>query len=182
MTIYDVTAWCAVPYYTTFEVDAANINEALEKAKLQAREEYGEPCGGGESDWDEFEITSDGESLRYLTPARVTEIAAPELLDALRRGVNAAQDVVDSWERGDVAGQYALCRSGWQTPAPPLTKRPSPRRKSHDHIPCRHRHLSRLHHGRQPFQDRDSPEGAAADGVRATHPQGLPDYRWRDLG
>jgi hypothetical protein len=104
MTTYEVTAWCVVPYYTTFELDAETVNEALEKAKLQAREECGEPCDdGGESDWEEFEITSDAESLRYLTPARAGEIAAPELLDALRRGVNVAQAVVDSWEHGDLA-------------------------------------------------------------------------------
>lgn len=103
MTIYDVTAWCVVPHYTTFEIEASTVNEALEKAKSQARDECGEPCDGGEFDWEEFEVTSDAESMRYLTPARATEIAAPELLDALRRGVNVAQDVVDFWERGDLA-------------------------------------------------------------------------------
>jgi hypothetical protein len=104
MTTYEVTAWCSVPYYTTFELDAASIGEALEKAKHQARDEYGEACGGGESDWDEFEISSDDESLSYLEPARLAANAALELLDALQHGTSIAQQVVDSWERGDLAG------------------------------------------------------------------------------
>jgi hypothetical protein len=107
MTTYEVTAWCSVPYYTTFELDADTIHEALEKAKLQARDECGEPCGGGESEWDEFEIVSESdaaECVRYLEPAWLAVIAAKELRDELQRGANIAQQVVDSWEKGDLAG------------------------------------------------------------------------------
>jgi hypothetical protein len=106
MTTYEVTAWCIVPHYTTFDVDAGSLGEALEKAKLQAKDEYGEPCDGGECDWDEFEIFSEGdgdESVRHLEPLRLANNAAPELLEQLQRGVNHAQSVVDSWERGDLA-------------------------------------------------------------------------------
>jgi hypothetical protein len=85
MTNYEVTAWCSVPYYTTFDVDADNIHKALEKAKQQAREECGEPCGGGESEWDEFQIVSDAESLAYLETSRQAANAAPVLLAALSR-------------------------------------------------------------------------------------------------
>ena len=107
MTTYEVTAWCSVPYYTTFDLDAGSIGEALDKARRRVRDEYGEPCGGGESDWDEFEITSEGDSSEYvkhLEPSRLAEIAATELLDALRHGTDTAQRVLDSWERGDLAG------------------------------------------------------------------------------
>ncbi len=104
MTTYEVTAWCSFPYYTTFEIDAENINEALEKAKHRARDEYGEPCDNGESDWDEFDISSDDESLKYLEPARLAANAGLQLLDALQSGTTIAQHVLDSWERGDLAG------------------------------------------------------------------------------
>jgi hypothetical protein len=106
MTTYEVTAWCIVPHYTTFDVDAVGIGEALEKAKLQAKDEYGEPCDGGECHWDEFEIVSEGagdEYIRHLDPLRAAENAAAELLEQLQRGVNHSQSVVDSWERGDLA-------------------------------------------------------------------------------
>jgi hypothetical protein len=106
MTTYQVTAWCVVPYYTTFELEANSIADALEKAKLQALDEYGEPCGGGESDWDEFEIVSEGDAdeyVRHLEPERLAENAALELRDSLQRGINLAQQVVGSWEGGDLA-------------------------------------------------------------------------------
>lgn len=106
MTTYEVTAWCVVPYYTTFELDASSIADALEKAKVQARDECGEPCGGGESGWDEFEIVSQGdvdEYILHLEPQRLAENAALELRDALLCGIGLAQQVVDSWERGDLA-------------------------------------------------------------------------------
>ncbi len=106
MTTYQVTAWCSVPYYTTFDIDADSIGEALEKAGHHALDEYGEPCGGGESDWDEFEIVSEGDAsqyIRHLTPDRLAENAALEFRDELQRGINTAQQIVDSWERGDLA-------------------------------------------------------------------------------
>lgn len=106
MTTYQISAWCAVPYYTTFELEANCIDDALEKAKRQALEACGEPCGGGESDWDEFEIVSEGDAdeyIRYLEPSRLAENAALELRDELQRGTNVAQQVVDVWERGDLA-------------------------------------------------------------------------------
>jgi hypothetical protein len=88
MTTYNVTAWCDVPHYTTFDVEADSIDEALEKGKLQACEEDGEPCNSTKFDWDEFEISSeDNEAadLTYLAPSRLIENAAPTLLAALRR-------------------------------------------------------------------------------------------------
>jgi hypothetical protein len=87
MTTYDVTAWCSVPYYTTFEVDAGDADEALGKAKLQVRNEYGEPCSSGESEWDEFEISSEGEDaeiITYLEPSRLAQNAAEDLLSAAK--------------------------------------------------------------------------------------------------
>ncbi len=83
-----MTAWCSVPYYTTFEVEATTLGEALAEAKRQARRECGEPCGGGESEWNEFEITSDGDAsqkLRYLEPSRLAENAVAVMLAALCR-------------------------------------------------------------------------------------------------
>jgi len=106
MTTYQVTAWCVVPHYTTFDVHAGNIAEALEKARNQAQEEYGEPCDGAKCDWDEFEIVSDnaGEQLRHLEPARRTENAAQELLDQLCTGVSLVQFLLLTWDGGDLAG------------------------------------------------------------------------------
>jgi hypothetical protein len=86
MTTYNVTAWCDVPHYTTFDVEADSIDEALEKGKLQARDESGEPCNSTRFDWDEFEITSEADenaSLTYLAPTRLIENAGPTLLAAL---------------------------------------------------------------------------------------------------
>jgi hypothetical protein len=88
MTTYEVTAWCSVPHYTTFEVEATSIDEALEKAKIQARDEVGEPCDGLKANWDEFEVSSQGDdaaSVRYLEPSLSAAIAAPTLLAALCR-------------------------------------------------------------------------------------------------
>jgi hypothetical protein len=106
MTTYQVTAWCSVPHYTTFDVDAGSIGEALEKAKLQVKDEYGEPCDGAECGWDEFDIVFEGdaaEHVRHLEPVRLAEIAAPELLEQLRTGVNLAQCAVNAWEHGPLA-------------------------------------------------------------------------------
>ena len=85
MTTYEVTAWCSVPHYTTFEVDAATLGEALDKAADQAASEYPEPCGGAAFEWDEFEVTSARDashSRRRVEPARLVEIAADDLLRA----------------------------------------------------------------------------------------------------
>ena len=105
MTTYHVTAWCQVSYYATFDLDAKNIDEALKQAKLRARDECGEPCGG-EYPWDEFEITSENaaEHVRHFEPSWLAAIAADELLDTLQRGVALAESVVDSWDGGDLAG------------------------------------------------------------------------------
>ena len=105
MSTYHVTAWCQVSYYATFDLDAKNIDEALKQAKLRARDECGEPCGG-EYPWDEFEITSENaaEHVRHLEPSWLAAIAADELLDTLQRGVALAESVVDSWDGGDLAG------------------------------------------------------------------------------
>lgn len=105
MTIYHVTAWCTLPHYTTFEVDAGSIDEALEKAKEQASDEYPEPCDGAQIDWDEFEIFPEGdeaELIRYLEPPRLAENAAPALLAALCRFEEAWRrwaDDIRSWPK-----------------------------------------------------------------------------------
>jgi hypothetical protein len=55
----------------------------LEKAKLQAPDQFGELCVS-EFHWDEFEIDSKGDAddyVRHLEPALRVAIAAPELLD-----------------------------------------------------------------------------------------------------
>ena len=106
MTTYQVTAWCSVPHYTTFDVDAGNLGEALEKARAQAKDEYGEPCDGAKCDWDEFEIVSEGDAadyIRRLEPPRLAELAAPELLEQLRAGIERAQCVLDAWDHGSLA-------------------------------------------------------------------------------
>jgi hypothetical protein len=85
MTRYNVTAWCTVPHYTTFEIDAGTIDEALEKAQEQAFNEYAEPCDRAQFDWDEFEISSEGDDARSITyqePSRLAENAAEDLLSA----------------------------------------------------------------------------------------------------
>jgi hypothetical protein len=87
MTTYNVTAWCTVPCYTTFEIEAATFHEALEKAKLQARNECGEPCNSGDFDWDEYEISSeddDSQVITYLEPPRLAANAADDLLCAAK--------------------------------------------------------------------------------------------------
>jgi hypothetical protein len=106
MTTYEVTAWCNVPYYATFELKAANLAEALKKAKLRAKKECGEPCGG-DSEWDEFEIMSVADAaqyLRHLEPAWLASIAALDLRDALQAGIQHAQAIALSWQSGDLAG------------------------------------------------------------------------------
>jgi hypothetical protein len=84
MTIYQVTAWCSVPHYTTFEVEAANLRQALNKAIEQAANEYPEPCGGAIFEWDEFEVESANGACRRrrIEPSRLVEIAADDLLRA----------------------------------------------------------------------------------------------------
>jgi hypothetical protein len=86
MTTYNVTAWCSLPNYTTFEVEAESVEDALAKAKTQAKDECPEPCNGPSYDWDEFEICADdaSEYIRCLKPERAAEIAAQEMLEALR--------------------------------------------------------------------------------------------------
>jgi hypothetical protein len=112
MTTYGVTAWCNVPYYATFELEASSLNEALEKAKIQARDEYGEPCGGGESDWDEFEIESEGytgEYLRHLKLSRLAKNAALELLDAcMTLAEDCRMALSGEWDKSDKGFQDSL--------------------------------------------------------------------------
>jgi hypothetical protein len=105
MPRYDVTAWCSVAHYTTFEIEAASALEALAKAKMQVDNESAEPCDGAAYDWNEFELCSEGtdEYLRHLEPERAAEIASPDLLDTVKRGVAAARDVISKWEQGDLA-------------------------------------------------------------------------------
>ena len=104
MTLYQVTAWCAFPHYTSFEVEADSFDAALAKAEAQVKDEVPESCDGAAYEWNELEIAGgEGEHFRRLSPERAAEIAAPSLLDTLRGGVIAAQDVIDRWERGDLA-------------------------------------------------------------------------------
>ena len=106
MTTYQVTGWCSVAYCTIFDVEAGSLSEALEKARLNSKDESGEPCDGAACDWNEFEIVSEGdenERLRHLEPELLAQIAAPELIEALLDGIRHAQDVVDAWEKGDLA-------------------------------------------------------------------------------
>jgi hypothetical protein len=118
MTLYEVTAWCSLPHYTTFEVEAGSTLEALAKAKTQANDEYPEPCNGPSCEWNEFELSPDdgGATLLHLEPERALEIAAPELLRALQRGAALARDVVARWERGDLA-EAVRALSLWLTDA-----------------------------------------------------------------
>jgi hypothetical protein len=105
MPRYDVIAWCSFPHYTTFEVEAASIEEALAKAKTQVSDKSPEPCDGASYEWNELEVCAAGgdQFIRHLETERAAEIAAPELLAALQRGANAARGVTDTWERGDLA-------------------------------------------------------------------------------
>jgi hypothetical protein len=104
MKTYEVTAWCSFPHYTTFEVKARSLKAALLKAQTQVYDEIAEPCNGGSYDWDEFEVHAPNrKSMQYLKPERAVEIAAPELLDVLKRGLQAGRSVTDSWEHGDLS-------------------------------------------------------------------------------
>jgi hypothetical protein len=85
MTTYEITAWCSFPHYTTFEVEASSLREALRKARQQAPQEDAEPCNGGATDWDEFKIDPEGDedkSRIFFEPARRAEVAAQDLLAA----------------------------------------------------------------------------------------------------
>jgi hypothetical protein len=123
MTKYEVTAWCSLPHYTTFEVEADSIEEALAKARIQANDEYPEACNGPSYEWNEFELSADDDpkTLRHLEPERAAEITAPELLDALQRGVAAAREVVARWERGDLA-EAVRALSPWLSDAGAVIK------------------------------------------------------------
>lgn len=106
MTRYDVTAWCSVPHYATFEVEAESVQDALAKAREQVLDENAEPCDGGEYHWDQFQIVpADGDEpeLYHLEPEARLSTARPRLLDALCSGTTAARDVVARWEKGDLA-------------------------------------------------------------------------------
>ena len=105
MPRYDVTAWCSLPHYTIFEVEAASVEEALARAQTQVNDECAEPCNSPSYEWNEFELCSEdaGEYVFHLEPDRAAESAAQTLLDALRTGVATARDLVGRWERGDLA-------------------------------------------------------------------------------
>jgi hypothetical protein len=86
MTTYHVTARCTLPHYTTFEVQADTLEDALAGAKVQAADEYPEPCNGASCEWDEFEIRpEDGSAngMSHLEPSRLAANAADDLLQAL---------------------------------------------------------------------------------------------------
>jgi hypothetical protein len=88
MTTYQVTAWCSLPHYTTFEVEAASIEDALAKAKIQVNDECPELCDGLPNDWNEFEVLNEqapNDASRRIEPERAAEVASPALLAALRR-------------------------------------------------------------------------------------------------
>ena len=85
MTTYEVTAWCSVPHYTTFEVKARSFPEALRKAQKHAPDEYAEPCDDATAEWDDFQIHAKGDprkSRTYFEPRRRAELAAEHLLKA----------------------------------------------------------------------------------------------------
>ena len=85
MTKYEVTAWCGVPHYTTFEVEARSFAGALRKARQQAPEECAELCDGAAIEWDDFQIHAKGDERRvrtYFEPSRRIEMAAEHLLRA----------------------------------------------------------------------------------------------------
>jgi hypothetical protein len=83
MKTYEVTAWCDLPQYTTFDVKARSLKAALAKAKTQVYDETPEPCNGGSYDWNEIQVQApNGKSIRYLTPEWAAEIAAKDLLEA----------------------------------------------------------------------------------------------------
>lgn len=87
MTTYHVTAWCALPHYTTFEVQADSLEDALAKAKEQAINEHPEPCNGGEYDWDEFQIDPEDDNapgIYHLEPNARLNSAARELLELVK--------------------------------------------------------------------------------------------------
>ncbi len=99
MTTYLVTAWCSIPHYTTFEVEAKSFKAALRKARKQAQDECPEPCIGASHDWNEFEIATESTDkiLLHLEPEHALELAAPELLEA----AILAEDVLSEFARLD---------------------------------------------------------------------------------
>jgi hypothetical protein len=114
MTRYNVTAWCVVPYYTTFEVEARNVREALKNAKLHARDEYGDPCDDRAAcNWEEFQIhpeDDEGKSRTFLEPARRVEMAAAELHEALQFFFNIMHDYECSVRKGYVKLAFEKAR------------------------------------------------------------------------
>jgi hypothetical protein len=90
---------------TEVKVEAATLEEALDKAKTQVYDEYAEPCDGASYERCEFELSGDdgAEYFHRVEPERAAEIAASTLLGALRLGVKVAQEVLARWERGDMA-------------------------------------------------------------------------------
>jgi hypothetical protein len=72
--------------YATLEVEADSIDRALQLAKTLVNDEPAEPCDGRSYDWNEFLVCADNsdEYLRYYEPALAAEIAAQEMLEALR--------------------------------------------------------------------------------------------------
>jgi len=104
MNKYDVYASCDVPHYTTFQVEAATVEEALDKAKAQVHDETPQMCGG-EYEWHEIEVCGEhgDEFMRCREPQRAAQIAAPAILKALQLGVIAARKVLARRELGDPA-------------------------------------------------------------------------------
>ena len=98
MPRYNITAWCSLPHYATFEINARSVREALARAKIQVTDEYADPCNGGAYEWNEFEVqVPSGRSKWFLEPDRAMEIAAKDLLDA----AILAEDVLSDLARDD---------------------------------------------------------------------------------
>jgi hypothetical protein len=86
MTRYNVTAWCNVAHYATFNVEAPSLSAALDKAREQAQDEHALACHGDAADWNAFQIypsADESQTRTYFEPSRRIEMAAPALLDAL---------------------------------------------------------------------------------------------------
>jgi hypothetical protein len=114
MITYHITAWCSFPHYATFEVEARNRKDALEKARQQAQDEDAEPCDGGSTDWDEFEIRlgdDDAKPRTHLEPSKRVEAAAQPLLDAARFALPVLERLASRRENRQERRAYSKLRA-----------------------------------------------------------------------
>jgi hypothetical protein len=113
-TTYLVHAWCDRPFITYLDpVEADTPEQAIAIARRQRRKllDAAEECNG-KYPWDEFAVYDEegNELLHILDDDARLEIAAPELLAALKRTEAALHDIIGAADNGEPYSREELIR------------------------------------------------------------------------